>query len=183
MLWCLIFYFLLLCLLYYQHQLVSKTELLCACYDVWLFSFSFSVYSIINISWWVKVNYLCMLPCLINSFLLLCLLYDQHQKVSGTELLCACYVVWLFLFSFSVYFIINISWWVKVNYLCMLRCLIIFSPSLYTLWTTSEGEWNWIIACMLWCLIFIFSFSVYSISNNSRWVKQSYCVHVTLFVY
>ena len=59
---------------------------------------------------------MCMLQCLIISFLLLCLLYHQYQEVSKTDLLCACYSVWLFLFSFSVYSINNIRGWVKLNY-------------------------------------------------------------------
>ena len=139
MLQCLILSFLLLCLLYHQHQLVSKTELLCACYGVWFFLFFFSVYSIINISRWVKLNYcvhvtvfdyffsvslstlsstsageqnwiiVFMLRCLIISFLLF-LLYHQHQDVSKIELLCACLTLrYNFPFSFSI---INIMQWV-----------------------------------------------------------------------
>ena len=143
MLRCLIISFLLLlCLLYHQHQEVSKTVLLCACYCVWLFLFSLSVYSIINISRWVR-NWIIvyMLRCLIISFLLLCLLYHQHQFVSKTEFLCACYGVWLFLFSFSVYSIINFRWWVKLNYCVHVTVFdFFFSPSLSTPSTTSEGE-------------------------------------------
>ena len=123
MLRCLIISFLLLCLLYHEHQSVSNTEILCACYDVWLLLFTLSVHSII-----------------------------KHQTVSITELMCACYGILLHLFYFSVYYIINISRWV-------------------------------IFVCMLQCLIILFSFSVCSIINISRWVILNYCVHVTMFHY
>ena len=93
------------------YQMVSNIELLCSCYDVWF------------------------------SFHLLCLLYHQHQSVSKTELLCACYGVWLFLFSFSVYSIINISRWVKLNYCVHVTVFdYFFSPSLSTLSSTSVCE-------------------------------------------
>ena len=86
-----------------------------------------------------------MLRCLIISFRLICLLYLQHQGVSKTELLCARYCLWVFLFSFSVYSIMNIRQWVKLNY-CVHVSVFDF---------------------------FLFSaFSVYSIINISRWVMR-----------
>ena len=115
----LIISFLLLCLLYQQHQEVSKTELLCACYSVWLFLFSFSVYSIINIRRCVKLNY--------------------------------CVHVTVFDFSFTVYSIINIRWWVKLNNVCMLWCLII----------------SFLVLCLLY----------------QQLQKVNYCVQVTMFDY
>ena len=39
------------------------------------------------------MNFVCMLQCLIISFLLLCQRYHQQQDVSKTELLCAYYGV------------------------------------------------------------------------------------------
>ena len=135
---------------------MNKTELLCRCYGVWLFLFIFSVYSISNIRLWVKLNYCVHVTMFDFSFLILCLLYHQHQEVSKTELLCACYGVWLFLFSFSVYSIINISGWVKLNY-CMHVTVFdyFFSPSLSTLSSIINIR-RWIILCMLRCLIISF---------------------------
>ena len=144
--------------------------------------FSFSVYSIINIRRWIKWIIVCMLRCFIISFLLLCLLYHQHQMVSKTELLCACYGVLLFLFSFSVYSIINIRLWVKLNYCEHVTVFDFFSFSVYSIINIRRWENELLCACYgVW--LFLFSFSVYSINNIRGWVKLNYCVHVTVFYY
>ena len=137
----------LLCLLYHQHQEVSKTELLCACYCVWLFlspSISFLLLCLLyhrhqDVS---KTELLCACNGVwLFLFSLLCLLYQQLQKVSKTELLCACYGVCLFLFYFSVYSIINIRRWIKLNYCVHVTVFdYFFSPSLSTLSSTSGCE-------------------------------------------
>ena len=121
-----------------------------------LLLFSFSVYFIINIRRWVILNYCVHVTVFITSFLLLCLLYLQHQGVSKTELLCISYGVWLFLFFFSVYSIINISRWVILNYCVHVMVFdYFFSPSLSTL-SSIAGEYNLIIVYMLCCFIVSF---------------------------